>query len=616
MASRIRALDAAEPRRDEQSFGLNPLFSAFTAEFDDTFDRGVPMDLDFYVPRRGLGEGDAERETLEVLFAARGPKVYVLRGDVGSGKTSFSRYLCLRVLPEMGRSVVALYLDAWGMAHSRAKDTSPFKSLLVDGAKRALIEGGQARYANERDFFADVFETLGWAGLSDAELLDRSEQIDARRILQYFDKSPGITHVLIVVDNLDEDHAETIDAGRDFTAWVSRESEKWSSTRLSLLVPLREYTANKFPEGRRFAHRLLPPVDEAKVFAAKMRQASSTVLKAEPKTLEAEVTYMLPSGRDGRPTPQVRRVIVNTQNADMFLCQMASHVLSSKEPNLVELLRGVSAGNLKVLVANTYNLLHSCKLPLFPLFGKVFIPETAVDDRPDDSLISFGVGLECLMAIHYPFYDRESSLIVNVFNALDSTAPNDFRNTLAIPRLLAWLHNCGASTLGGVSAKFYSSYGREYVRAALEKCFKYGLLKSSHGASLDHLSATCDIRISTSGIFYLERLLREPSYLQYACEDTPMPSTYVVPIGDKYTGAGHSGSRERRLDGARRLVKFVEHEEDHERTALLERGTPDYDAYAIQVGLPEKGHGRMLLHSYLSSVALKRLEAIGDQGPG
>ena len=191
-------------------------------------------------------------------------------------------------------------------------------------------------------------------------------------------------------------------------------------------------------------------------------------------------------------------------------------------------------GNCKYLVAGLYNFLHSCKLPLTPLFAQAFLP--AYTNQEVKQVVPLGTAVECLMAIHYPFFDVDASSICNVFNAADLRAPNCYENTLVIVRLLARLYNAEQPLSYGKLREDFKSVGyhQKVVDAAFEKVSKFGLVDSSEGYCMQDWNDGTDIAATTATKTYIEVLIVEPSYLQYVSEDVPMPPEFVVSIHEKY----------------------------------------------------------------------------------
>ena len=118
----LRALDAVEPELESKE-KFNELFNSFIKEFDVSFDRGVLANLGTYVKRKGSKANISyEEEFSSYLFSThKNPagKAYLLKGKVGSGKTTFVRYLKNKVFPKIliakakkqGRKLNIEYVD-------------------------------------------------------------------------------------------------------------------------------------------------------------------------------------------------------------------------------------------------------------------------------------------------------------------------------------------------------------------------------------------------------------------------------------------------------------------------------------------------------------------------
>src|ERR1039457_2249736 len=93
---------------------FNALFHSHTPIFDDVFDRGSAPDLDSYVDVKSVdGHVFKERLTQDLLglqhVGRQEGRLYFLRGNVGRGKSIFSRHLVHEFIPARFPKVVAIY---------------------------------------------------------------------------------------------------------------------------------------------------------------------------------------------------------------------------------------------------------------------------------------------------------------------------------------------------------------------------------------------------------------------------------------------------------------------------------------------------------------------------
>ena len=284
-------------------------------------------------------------------------------------------------------------------------------------------------------------------------------------------------------------------------------------------------------------------------------------------------------------------VIVTKRHACQFLKDLVDEVFE-KEVEFVGFLRDLSDGNLKILVNNVYYLIHSCKLPLAPLFIRRFTPGEAIESKEMEMLLPFWVGCECLMAIHYPFYDVKNSLIMNIFNAASTRAPNTYQNTLVIPRIICILVNFGSLRYGSLVERLQrAGYSLPFIQAGFDKCMHYGLIDSSHGIKRKDFSNETLVKPSEAARCYITTLMVSPTYLQFVCEDTPMPKEHVVKIHDKYLTQSSYGNKLKRMEGAQKMVRFIEQEEALEREEVLGNRRIDEQSFLFEMSLHDRGGG-------------------------
>ncbi|HVM60137.1 MAG TPA: hypothetical protein VMV72_04655 [Verrucomicrobiae bacterium] len=570
--SRKRALDAVTNKQPWKSY--NELFRSHTKIYDDVFDRGSAPDLECYVDFR-TNEGAVFADILvENMLGLQQPgreegRVYILRGDVGRGKSIFSRHLVQKFVPDKHPKVVAAYCDAFDIV--QCKDFSEFQTNLRDSIVRAAMDSRPDMFPSECAFFRLLLEskTKGYS-LTDGEIIDRRDKFTVEETLDFLASQQSVVRVLVVVDNLDECSKVTIDLALSFVRNLTqRGGTAPRSQKVSVLLPLRGYTVNRYGDTKRFACLDLPEPNYTGVFGRKLEMLRNLIAK-DANVYEGIVSpSVFPRSRHEKSI-QVIRYQVSPQGAYKFLKDLADYLLVAKqERDFAPLLKGICAGNCKYLVADLYNFLHSCKLPLTPLFGQVFLPEHTRDMR---QVVPTGIAVECLMAIHYPFFDVDDSLICNVFNAANQSAPNSFENTLVMPRVLARLVNAGQPMqVSRLQQEFKTTgYHHSCVDAAFKKLAKFGLITSSEGHDTETWTAETLISGNSATRTYLEVLLVEPSYLQYVCEDTPMPESYMVSVEDKYGGKLiGSGSKGARLQSVNKFLQFIEEEERLEKEAVI-----------------------------------------------
>nr|NJM04517.1 AAA family ATPase [Desulfobacula sp.] len=269
---RIRALDAISDEL-EKWVAYNPLFYNSIPAFDEAFDRGVQLNLAYYVERY-----DNQGRAFEIilnnnLFSAhRNPtgKVYNLSGPVGSGKTSVCRYLVEKYFPEKNPTTLGIMIDVWP---SEEKDDVNFKELtnsLKEALYHALTRYGVIRtYA---EFYTTILKQLGFETHSVDKILRIGEQIDLFMILEFLSSYEKFNRILIIIDNIDETNRDTIENCKSFALKIAKSARAKPSKAFSILLPVREYTRTVFFSQAHFAHYDLPPLQEHKVIAKKLEQ--------------------------------------------------------------------------------------------------------------------------------------------------------------------------------------------------------------------------------------------------------------------------------------------------------------------------------------------------------
>ena len=572
---RRRALDSITNRQAWKSY--NELFRSHTKIYDDVFDRGSAPDLESYVDVRANDGTLFAEKLVENMLGLQEPgrhegRVYILRGDVGRGKSIFSRHLVQKFVPSKHAMVIAAYCDAFDIVQN--KSFSEFRTGLRDSLIRSTLTTLSKEYSDECNFFRAILQekSKGYK-LTDAEILDRREKISIEEILDFLASREIVDRVLIVVDNLDECSKPTIELALSFVRDLTqRGSTAPRSQKVSILLPMRDYTVNRYGDTKRFACLDLPEPNHAGVFERKIDMLSELILK-DARTFEGVVSASAFSRARREHSVQSIKYQVSRESSGKFLKDLAKYLLTAQqEKDFAPLLKNISAGNCKYLVAGLYNFLHSCKLPLTPLFSQAFLPEFAwLDAR---QVVPIGIAVECLMAIHFPFYDVDDSSICNIFNAANHDAPNSYENTLVIPKILARLINAGQKIeFGSLKKELISlGYHQKILEQAFKKIAKFGLVTSSEGYQTEDWSNDTNISPNSATKVYLQTLAIEPSYLQYACEDVPMPDEFVVAVDDKYGGKLiGSGSKEARVRSIRNFLAFLEAEEKIELDAVVRK---------------------------------------------
>jgi hypothetical protein len=589
---RLRTLDEVD-RNLGNWVMYNPLFKSAIPQFDDSFDRGVLINLDYYVERKTLTGDSFERTLLNNLFSAhRNPtgKVYNLIGAVGSGKTSLCKYIAERLIPKEQHNTLVIYLDIWPSEDPNLIQHPELDKIFSEACNKSLKTS--KKVANLKEFYESVLGYLGFLDLEPDKLMIMGDNLDTRKILEFLLNEPQHAKILIIIDNIDETSRDTVMTCRKFAIDLAKHVRQSRKKHISILIPMREYTAARFFDQEHFAHLDMPKLEEALVMKSKLLQASKSI-----KNNFQEYTQEIGYTKIYYPKKfiQQRRITITKDKAIGFLEQLSDILLSKDEKTFYTLIKELADGNFKIVVGNMYNFIHSCKLPLTKLFEKNFIPKEYQTAKDYADFVSINLGLECLMNIHYPFYDVNNSHVINLFNVNNERSPNDYKNTLCIPRLLLYLNNNGPKRKKSLYQRFEEfGYREYYLKRALDKCFTYGLTKSDHGRRTRDLVNDSVIRASNVATLYINSLIFETTYLQYVCEDTPMDRRFVVPIQKKYQPAGEDENRANRIRSVNLFLDFLKSEENHERLYIQNEINYDWNDFLFEFSYRQDFSGRDL----------------------
>jgi hypothetical protein len=606
---------------------FNALFRNHTPIFDDVFDRGAAPALDSYVDVV-MQDGRVYEERLiqdllglEKVGRQEG-RVYMLCGNVGRGKSIFSRHLVQEYVPKRYPKVIAVYADAYDMVQGKDdtdydkpkqhKTFAEFRESLRNAVVAAAIKSHKIIFRNECELFKMLLQSKGYDMDSSAQVLAFRKEITLEEVLDFLSEIEGVDRVMIVIDNLDECSKEILELTRSLVRSLAvRGSDLPRAEKVAVLLPLREYsieTINRFDGTKRYATDNLPEPDYVKVFSRKI-EILKQLIAQDAGTYKGQVSSAAYSRTAKEHALQQITYSVDSTNITFFLNELTKYLLkTNNERDFAPFLKSICAGNCKYLVAGLYNFLHSCKLPLTPLFTQAFLPDFAY--REAKQVVPLGTAVECLMAIHYPFYDVNASSICNVFNVADLRAPNCYENTLVIVRLLARLQNAGQPlTYEKMRQDFKTlGYHQRAVDAAFQKVSKFGLIASSEGFRMEDWNAKTQLNHTTATETYLKVLISEPSYLQYVSEDVPMPADFIVSIDDKYgNDLIGGGSRKHRINSINFLIDFIESEEKLEREAILKRKRFNEDSFLEKYGIESDGK-HLWVAEYLRNKVVWRLQ--------
>nr|NJM04518.1 hypothetical protein [Desulfobacula sp.] len=204
-------------------------------------------------------------------------------------------------------------------------------------------------------------------------------------------------------------------------------------------------------------------------------------------------------------------------------------------------------------------------------------------------------------------------MIINIFNSNNSYIQNDYKNTLTIVRMLSYLLNNGACSKKKLYERLeFYGYPTAYLDHALEKCFNYGLVSSDHGCRINDLNDSTEIKISNVTTTYFEKLIQKTSYLQYVCEDTPMPHEKIVPIDKKYPKPNSKSVTQKyadsRLESVKLFLEFLKTEELLEKNYIETHIDIKWKDYLFEFGI-KLNNSYLSISDYIVETSLKQLSS-------
>lgn len=567
--ARIRALDEIAKNQSNPFEPNNPLFKNYISYFDEVFNKGgIRSDINYYVNLANNFEGLFLENVLNPVRNARTHKAVLLKGKVGRGKTTFIRNCVEKLIPEKFGNVLVFYLDAEAFRENAKRE---FEENLKDTIR---LELEKIIFSSPFDFQKEFVKFLGFTTRdqvaintlykSNLSLSNLFKFLDGLKLAD--DKLDG--GIVIVIDNIDENPKEVLMEGDSFAKELKKIADEVCQNKsLTLLVAVREYNVQYFDTNHYFPTDL-PKANTKQIVQSKIRELSEKI-NQETNDYSQVIDY---APRDYTKAPQSKTITITGPLTIYFLDKVVEYLDEAKDSKIMTLLEETSAGNLKVVVANVFNMLQSTKLPLTELFAKCFTPDDArLPDEIRDPL-KFEIILQSLLGIHYPYFCFKESRIMNLFNCRNLSGINDFHCVLIIPRILFFLDDTKARTYKEMEDFFVLySYDKKYVERAIEKCFAFGLFDTSYGTKISHIDKEkTRITLSSAGKYYISKLILEVSYLQYVCEDTYVQADNYVPITSKYHISESKDHQTNRLESARQLIRFVKACEERELEQIRE----------------------------------------------
>lgn len=604
---RVRALDRVEQGHHPwQRF--SSIFGQLVTIVDVIFNRGHDSGEQLYVENKDKFEEAFCRVSVNpvrnvIINDKPSHSTCVLRGQVGRGKSTLVRHCIQVTMPELfGKdALIQVYIDCVNY-----DDQSPLQSF--NRAFCLELECWLLKHLSwtEKELWTEFVGSRGLEPAGDAELISiYSKLLNMESIMTFIDhliecRILNVKGIVFYLDNADENPPTVVKAVSIFAQNICRTADsRLKQVPLTVVVCLREYNAVGYENTNRHTLTDMRGVDECAVIQTKLKVLHSEIVRLLGTSLETmraaygePVEIMFDYNLPGGAKDQTRKFIIEPGGIPYFLEQVIAALFHVRDPLAMSFLQRMAAGNLKVLGANVFNLLLSKKLPRSSVFTSSLLASAG---RPRQFSEAFDITtiLECMLAVHYPFYTRRESFVANLFNVNGSSAIGEYKDLLILPRVLLYLKNSGSKTPKEIIG-FFNTYGydNELVKNALERAFSKGMFNTMFGVRLSHLRhGKWRISLSSVGLAYLEDIMSNLIYYQYVCEDTYMPESLVVDLMAKYPADQvHRGDKEARVQSGLNMLEYI---------VLLERAeleqlrtyNSDVNKYLLMAGFQVNGKG-------------------------
>lgn len=590
MAGGVRVTALKGISAPEWSMG-NPIFKSDVAAFDAAFiaERFVPPK--HYILRE-IGDSDtAEEYVSRILFSNhRGSKHYIIKATLGRGKTQFCNYIAEKILKERYPKFIYVNINCFDRINDYTGDIRSIEKDIIEGVIDSVLSNSNFNIKSRIDLGKAIykFRTRGNIIRSPEKALAEVDKVELRTMVKFI-LSPEFSNCLvdddllrirclIVIDNIDECTAISLSNVINLSQRITEYgAEAGKHGFLRVVIPMREYTVVA-TRTENYPNYSLPDIDIAKMLIQRLHQLNDYLLNNSRK-VEVGVASTFGRGRSSKGMYATFKI----QNPEVIIEPLIKKVSSHDSGvwnDFINKLNLLSGGNYKQVIRNFYYILHSCKLVISPLVEYAHThPDShefaelrrKLDDFPFSSAVIF----DFLMAIHYPFFDAENSLIPNLFNIKHSVRAFGFRKTLVQSRILGYIFNRKITNLNEIKAIF-SRYGFDfdvYVAPAINNLLNHGLLDPSIGVSVESVSGDSNIKLTESGVYYITHVLFDKRYWIYVFDDVEMPSELIVPIENRYEkGKAKAKSTKDRDIFLKNCIEFIRIEEKNEELFIKERG--------------------------------------------
>ena len=192
-----------------------------------------------------------------------------------------------------------------------------------------------------------LLQAKGYDLDSDSDVLSARKDIALDEILDFLSGFEEVERVMIVIDNLDECSKEILDLTRSFVrSLAARGSSSARSKKVAVLLPLRNYSINRFGDTKRYALDDLPEPDYVQVFARKIDILKEFIAK-DAGTYTGQVSSAAFSRANKEHSIQEIKYSVGPANITYFLTELGKYLLTANnERDFAPFLKSVCAGEL------------------------------------------------------------------------------------------------------------------------------------------------------------------------------------------------------------------------------------------------------------------------------
>lgn len=559
---------------------FNPLFDLFKPEFDNAFMERKVLEGDilnkFYIDPRD--DANITNESImkhfhNMLLVKNSPDfangilenpglAYLLLGKKGIGKTILLKYFkekyISQVSAEFKTNMLLIYLDLKTKKSNKTFLEDIHASLNLRIYNELVYKNKEiGKYLYNPIYIKELHEM--WQGHDNKYLINHFKENKAEALESLFRYLTSISYDLIFIfDNIDDFKQDKVKCILDYALELKNEYNA------KCIIAVRDYWTPKnlgIDDSNLCAlHLSRPNVKE--IVSTRIK---SLKLSATPEEAGLEIKY-------GDDIIKLKKLdIINTLEI------IITDLIDTDSEIYIEILQ-LANYDMREFLRLFYHYFHSPYLFSRPNFARsLFKNKKIYDDFSGDSFrpTRFFDYLECFMTPHSLCYDRKSSNIFNLFyhNWFYSGENDNYKNTLIYSRILNIVPT-GSKTVGKdyvIEQLRDIGYNDEKaIIDAISKLLKAGLLQSPDGRDYDDVF---ELNISPKGNLYINKIIKEFSYILYINDDVPMERNFKVNMIDKF-GEDYipyqKGDLNAKFESVDRFIKFLRSEEEEEYNQCTE----------------------------------------------